>query len=522
MFDKWLKVPAHYYLRITALTILIVGIAVSNVLMSIGAIWIISNWLIEADFKNYSLRLKQRPEVWLILGFLAYSILTLVWSDDFWYGFKDIKIKLPLLAIPLALGTGKPLETKVFNFILYVFIGIVAYTSVYNFIWYNYFLDSPTDIRQMSKFISQIRFATLVDLAIFSCVFLLFEKRLKIFLAAPLVAWFVFYMFKSQVLNGYVLFVILFIYSIYFGVRQLKLRALKWSITLISLVLLLASVFVINNTIKTYRGIDKPVISELEQFTLNGNPYYHDATILQTENGHFVWLYVSQIELENEWNKRSSIKYDSLDNKNQPMFGTILRYMTSKEIKKDSVGIWQLTEEEIKLIENGCTSVEMNNGVEAKVHSFLYEYDMYKAGANPNGFSLLQRLEHLKTAKLILADYWLFGVGIGDVDLIFQEYYVKSNSKLFPENRLRAHNQFISLWIGLGLLGLVVMILIFIIPLLKNKTNHYFLVITIMALAISFMFEDTLETQAGATIFALFYSIAVFREREIVKDKVDR
>jgi len=329
-------------------------------------------------------------------------------------------------------------------------------------------------------------------------------------------------MFKSQVLNGYVLFVILFIYSIYFGVRQLKLRALKWSITLISLVLLLASVLVINNTIKTYRGIDKPVISELEQFTLNGNPYYHDTTILQTENGHFVWLYVSQIELENEWNKRSSIKYDSLDNKNQPMFGTILRYMTSKEIKKDSVGIWQLTEEEIKLIENGCTSVEMNNGVEAKVHSFLYEYDMYKAGANPNGFSLLQRLEHLKTAKLILADYWLFGVGIGDVDLIFQEYYVKSNSKLFPENRLRAHNQFISLWIGLGLLGLVVMILIFIIPLLKNKTNHYFLVITIMALAISFMFEDTLETQAGATIFALFYSIAVFREREIVKDKVDR
>ena len=53
MFDKWLRLPAHLYLRITALTLLTVGIALSNVLMSIGAIWIISNWLIEADFNSY-------------------------------------------------------------------------------------------------------------------------------------------------------------------------------------------------------------------------------------------------------------------------------------------------------------------------------------------------------------------------------------------------------------------------------------------------------------------------------------
>lgn len=517
MFDKWLKIPAHYYLRITALTILIVGIAVSNVLMSIGAIWIISNWLIEADFKNYSLRLKSSPEVWLILLFLAYAILTLAWSDDFWYGFKDIKIKLPLLAIPLALGTGKPLESKVFYFILYVFIGIVTYTSLYNFIWYNYFLESGTDIRQMSKFISQIRFATLVDLAIFTCVFLLFEKRIKIIIVLPLIAWFVFYTYKSQVLNGYVLFGILLIYTVYFGVRRLKSRAIKLTITVVSAALIFMSFYIINNTIKSYRGIDKPVVSELEQFTVNGNPYYHDTSILQTENGHFVWLYVSQIELEKEWNKRSQIDYDSIDHKNQPMFGTLLRYMTSKGMRKDSVGVWQLTNDEIALIENGCTSIEMNSGLEAKLHSFLYEYEMYEAGADPNGFSLLQRLAHLKTAKLILTDYWLAGVGIGDVDLIFQDYYEKSNSKLWPENRLRAHNQFISLWIGLGILGLSVMILIFVIPLFKNRTGDYFLVISILALVVSFMFEDTLETQAGATIFALFYSMAVFRERENVR-----
>ncbi|MBK6524574.1 MAG: hypothetical protein IPG07_02885 [Crocinitomicaceae bacterium] len=116
MFDKWLKLPAHYWLRVTALVILIIGVAVSNVLMSIGAIWIISNWLIEAKFSDYGQRLKQSPELILILIFLVYSILTIAWSDDFWYAFHDIRIKLPLLAIPLALGSGAALDRRIFHF----------------------------------------------------------------------------------------------------------------------------------------------------------------------------------------------------------------------------------------------------------------------------------------------------------------------------------------------------------------------------------------------------------------------
>jgi len=53
MFDKWLNLPAHLYLKLTALVIITVGIAISNVLMSIGTIWIISNWLIEGKFQTY-------------------------------------------------------------------------------------------------------------------------------------------------------------------------------------------------------------------------------------------------------------------------------------------------------------------------------------------------------------------------------------------------------------------------------------------------------------------------------------
>jgi hypothetical protein len=511
MFDKWLKLPAHYWLRVTALVILVIGVAVSNVLMSIGAIWIISNWLIEAKFSDYGQRLKQSPELILILIFLVYSILTIAWSDDFWYAFHDIRIKLPLLAIPLALGSGAALDRRIFHFLLFLFIGIVAFTSTLNFIWFN-FSGLQADIRQMSWFISQIRFATLVDLALFSTVFLIFEKKLNWFLGVILIVWFALYTFYAQVLNGYILFVLLFLFTIVFLVMRLKATSVRFAIFGFFLLIFGFGLFYLRSVAESYKSPVPIDFKSLDLYTINGNPYYHDTLSTQVENGEYVWLYVALDEIEKEWNERSAINYDSLDLKGQPMYGTLLRYLTSKHERKDSVGIWTLSDEEIKKVENGCTSVDMNRGLESKLHSFLFEFEMYQGGADPNGFSLLQRLEHLKTAKEILADHWVFGVGIGDVDSVFQTYYEKSNSKLLPENRLRSHNQFISAWIALGIVGLVVTVLIFVVPVFQSDKRDYFLGITLIALAVAFGFEDMLETQAGATIFALFYSLAVFRD----------
>lgn len=510
MFDKWLKLPAHYWLRVTALVILIVGVAVSNVLMSIGAIWIISNWLIEAKFSEYGHRLKSSPELILILFFLFYSILSIAWSDDFWYAFHDIRIKLPLLAIPLALGSGAQLEKKILNFLLFLFIGIIAFTSVVNFTWYNFFTER-SEIRQMSWFISQIRFATLVDLALFSLVYLVFEKKIRWIYALPLIVWFAVYTFYAQVLNGYILFLILFGFTFFYLLVRVKRVKIKLAVLGgVALIAIFGFIY-LSEIFETYKGPEKTDNNTLELYTVNGNPYYHDYSSRQVENGHFVWHYVSAVELEKEWNKRSAIAYDSVDQKGQPMFGTLMRYMTSKDLRKDSVGVWALSEDEIRKIEGGCTSIQMNSGLKAKLHSFLYEYEMYQGGADPNGFSLLQRLEHLKAAKSILADHWLTGVGIGDVDSVFQSYYIKTDSRLLPENRLRSHNQFISNWIALGLPGFLITAALFIVPFFYKAKRDYFLWIVLLSLAISFSFEDMLETQAGATIFALFYSLAVFR-----------
>lgn len=514
MFDKWLRLPAHLYLRITALTILTVGIALSNVLMSIGAIWIISNWLIQADFNSYWQKFKEKKTVWLVVAIYFFLAISLLWSDDVGYGFKDLRVKLPFIVIPLVMATSEPLQKKHFYFLLYVFLGIVLYTSVYNYIRYNYVLENVHDIREMSVFISHVRFSVLINFAVFVCIFLIYKKKFKAVLWLVLLGWYVFYLYKSQIINGYILFLTLSIFVVFFFVFKMKSKKLK--VTVLTVVILGGvSVGVLGyNTIQQLNTCKHIPFSELDLYTVNNNPYYHDTLNTQIENGEFVWLYVSQEELMQEWGKRSAIPYDSLDNKGQPMYGTLIRFLTSKHLRKDSMGLAALSDDEIQSIENGQTSVQMNKGVITRLNAFLMEYRIYTEGGDPNGHSLIQRIEHLKAAVGIIENHWIAGVGAGDVPQAFTNQYAQMNSRLTEEHQHRSHNQFLTIWVGLGIVGLILFVLLLVWPFFEIKTKDYFMIMVLLSLIISCLFQDFIETQAGVTIFGLFYGLALYRDRE--------
>jgi O-antigen ligase len=77
--------------------------------------------------------------------------------------------------------------------------------------------------------------------------------------------------------------------------------------------------------------------------------------------------------------------------------------------------------------------------------------------------------------------------------------------------RLRAHNQYLSIAIGMGLVGLIWFLFTLFYPLLKLNMHANFLYVSFFAIAIiSFLTEDTLETQAGVTFFAAFNSYFLF------------
>ena len=512
MFDKWLRLPAHLYLRITALTILTVGIALSNVLMSIGAIWIISNWLIQADFDSYWKKFKEKKTVWIVVAIYAFIAVSLLWSDDMAYGFKDLRVKLPFIVIPLVLATSEPLQKKHFYFLLYVFLGIVLYTSVYNYIRYNFVLENVHDIREMSVFISHVRFSVLINFAIFICIFLTYKKKFSPIIWMILLAWFAFYLYTSQILNGYILFLALCIFAVTFFVVKMQSKKLKYTVLAVAVLGGVAAGMFGYNTIQKLNTCKHVPFSELDLYTVNNNPYYHDTLNTQIENGEYVWLYVSQEELSQEWQKRSAIPYDSLDNIGQPMYGTLIRFLTSKNLRKDSAGLAQLTNDEILRIENGQTGVELNQGLVTRLNAFLMDYHIYQAGGDPNGHSLIQRIEHLKAAIGLIENNWLVGVGAGDVPNAFIDQYAQMNSRLTEEHQHRSHNQFLTMWVGLGIAGFVLFLLLLIWPFFELKTKDYFSIMVLLSLIVSCFFQDFIETQAGVTIFGLFYGLALYRE----------
>ena len=85
------------------------------------------------------------------------------------------------------------------------------------------------------------------------------------------------------------------------------------------------------------------------------------------------------------------------------------------------------------------------------------------------------------------------------------------NSKLTPDKRWRSHNQFLSVFVGFGIVGLAWFLFALIYPALKLRgfSDYFFLVFMIIAL-LSMMTEDTLESQMGVTFFTFFYCFFLF------------
>jgi O-antigen ligase len=88
--------------------------------------------------------------------------------------------------------------------------------------------------------------------------------------------------------------------------------------------------------------------------------------------------------------------------------------------------------------------------------------------------------------------------------------YTNTNSPLNVDWYKRPHNQFLTITVALGIIGLLVFLFSFVYPVIKLKNQlhrlfwPYFLV-----LCISFILEDTLETQAGLSFYAVFYTLFI-------------
>ena len=204
---------------------------------------------------------------------------------------------------------------------------------------------------------------------------------------------------------------------------------------------------------------------------------------------------------------------------------TLARYLTSKDLRKDAQGVMALTDEDIRNIEQGIANYNnwKHPGLRARLSATLFEYNLYRRYNNPNGGSLSQRIEYTRASFHIIGQHPWFGVGTGDVPQAFSQAYDELRSPLKEEFRFRAHNQYLAIAVAFGLVGLVFFLFVLLYPWGASRRNHTYLYMVFLTIMLLSMFpEDTLETQAGATLFAFFMSLLLMAGKNSLSLRVVR
>jgi hypothetical protein len=490
-----------------------VGMPLSKFLMSVGQFVLLGNWIWEGDWKRKWQVLKRSRVLWVISGFYLLHLIGLLWTTDFDYAFNDLRIKLPLLWFPLLFITSKPLEKKEIQVLLWFFVAAIFIASmVCTMVWLGYTNHRVVDIRDISIFNSHIRFALMIDLAICFLLYNFFKSG-KLYLYAvkiALVIWLVTFLAIMQSFTGIIILCIVMAYYAFLFLKNLQKPPLRISAFTIVGLFVTSLIVIVVKEIKEQQMPVKPVARLYR--TVNGMDYYNDLLNTETENGNLIWANVCEPELEKEWDKRSQLKYRGADKKGNPIRLTILRYLASKGLNKDSMAISKQTAADIALIENGTPNFLYTNksGMENRVYELIYEYESYKKGNNPTGHSFQMRLEFWRVGFDIVKRRWLYGVGTGDVQRVYDNQYHLSGSKLRSEWRKRSHNQFLAITIAFGVTGLIVFLLYLFYPAIAIRTKHYLFSGFFIICILSMINEDTLETQAGVTFFGLFYNLFLF------------
>jgi len=409
----------------------------------------------------------------------------------------------------LFLATGPKVNTRTLNWMLIGFSLALLGGTIYRLtLLYNL---PVADSRNVAAHMSHIRFSLNLVLGMFSLIYLAWKKfsgntRINISLLL-LAAWFLIFMIYMHYDTGVAITAIVSIVLAF--VMAFRQSGLKSRTILISsaLLIIVVPIIYISGVIHEFKSVEPVYLFKLDQHTANGNSYAHDTINFVVENGAYPGLYICDKELREGWNKISRVPFDKFDYKKQLLRSTLIRYMASKDLRKDSVGLQSLTEKDIKAIESGIANSKSTSGfnIRTQIYNYVIAYRNYRELGDPNAGSLVQRLEYWRTSWLIIRQHPLFGVGTGDVPSAFEKQYNEMNSPLKPEFRKRSHNQYLSTLVAFGLIGFIWFMFALIYPAIRLKGfRHYYYLVFFTIAMISMVTEDTLESQEGVTFFAFF------------------
>ena len=385
---------------------IIVGVFSYAAINSICTGLLVVNWIAEGNLKQKINTLRNSKIFWVLISLFLLHLLGLLYSSNFTYALKDLKIKLPIFFLPIVFIASPLLSVKEFRSILKVLLITALLSSIYGLYYYlRYFQVTFFELREMSQFISHIRLSLLNTIAAFAAFYLLAKNNWR----------------KFSYTNLYYLMagIWLFIFNGIMGARM--------GLVVFFILLLLGSIFLVIRYKK-------------------------------------IWLAAVLLGLM--------------------IALPILSYLTLPSIKM-------------------------------RTHEVVYELQSYQLHQDPNGKSIAQRFVYWNIAWDIFKTAPLIGIGTGDVADAFNSYYLAHPNLLQQQYQHRAHNQWLTILLTFGILGVLLFMLVVFYPLFyKRKYLDYFYIVFFIAFSLSMLTEDTLETQAGVTFYALFNCLFLFAKPE--------
>ena len=374
-----------------------------------------------------------------------------------------------------------------------------------------------TDIRFTSPYISPIRFGLNVSFAFFTLVyFVIFDSWFKTWqkiILTCIAIWFFSYLLLLESVTSLSIIILISLLFLTYHLFHIRNRIVKSTVLFLVFAIPIGLTWYIINTVDKATTAPKINTAQLDLVTENGNPYKHDTIYRGIEDGRYLGLYLCESEMQKAWNKRSSFEYNSFPEGKHKLKETLIRYLTSKDLRKDEKGVNALTEKDIHLIEQGVANYNYvhSPGIRMRILKILMGYEVYKKTGDPSGSSVMQRIEYSKAAlKLIKKHFWT-GVGTGDIENVMIAQYKEMKSGLEIQYRYHAHNQYLAIFITFGFFGFLWFLFALIYPpILSGRFSDYFFLAFFMIMTWSMFSDDTLETQAGVTLFAFFYALLLF------------
>lgn len=113
------------------------------------------------------------------------------------------------------------------------------------------------------------------------------------------------------------------------------------------------------------------------------------------------------------------------------------------------------------------------------------------------------------------------GVGAGDVNDVLQERYKEKGLSGALEHNLNAHNQYFQTFIGLGLIGFIILVTSTLGAMIYGFVKrNWILVLFTVIIILNFLVESMLQTQAGNLFFGFFLCLLLTVDTSLYSEEI--